>query len=69
MIALVQKKLFSRKEKFTAIENCKLHTQKIFFCGGWVGLFAEFQTDRCLFKETESISIELKFKRLVFYLM
>ena len=52
--------MLTRKEKFTAIENCRVHKRRANFCGDWVGLFVEFQTRRRLFKETEGISIEVK---------
>ena len=45
-----------------AIQNCKVHKRRVIFCGDWVGLFAEFQTCRCFFKETEGILRELKFR-------
>ena len=47
--------MLTRKEKFTAIENCTVHKRRANFCGDWVGLFAEFQTCRCLFKESKGI--------------
>lgn len=52
--------MLTRKEKFTAIENCEVHKRRVNFWGDWIDLFAQFQT-RCLFKETEGILTELKF--------
>ena len=36
--------MLTEKEKFTAIENCKVHKRRVNFCGDWVGLVADFQT-------------------------